>query len=204
MEGRTSRSLSELAEEGAGEENSLLGNKEGEKVTSLDTLVPEEEVEAPLSVNQVHIMGGMLVKKETIPSAFHSIHQENHKAGVVRRRSQRKAVTRQNTYSDGDWTDSSLSPSSRPFFSAVQSPSSSFPQASATPSLSGEREGGVINCFSSEFEDCHSTLATAPDTPDCSGEYLQFSQQFFMFCSRAKNYQRVFDIVSAEQEVFRL
>ena len=139
MEGRTSRSLSELAEEGAGEENSLLGNKEGEKVTSLDTLVPEEEVEAPLSVNQVHIMGGMLVKKETIPSAFHSIHQENHKAGVVRRRSQRKAVTRQNTYSDGDWTDSSLSPSSRPFFSAVQSPSSSFPQASATPSLSGER-----------------------------------------------------------------
>merc|ERR1719458_659013 len=127
MEGRTSRSLSELAEEGAGEENSLLGNREGEKVTSLDTLVPEEEVEAPLSVKQ-----------------------ENHKAGVVRRRSQRKAVTRQNTYSDGDWTDSSLSPSSRPFFSAVQSPSSSFPQASATPSLS-------------EFEDCHSTLATAPD-----------------------------------------
>ena len=53
MEGRTSRSLSELAEEGAGEENSLLGNREGEKVTSLDTLVPEEEVEAPLAVNQV-------------------------------------------------------------------------------------------------------------------------------------------------------
>ena len=80
----------------------------------------------------------------TITSAFHSIHQENYKAGVVRRRSQRKAVTRQNTYSDGDWTDSSLSPSSRPFFSAVQSPSSSFPQASATPSLSGEqRECGL-------------------------------------------------------------
>lgn len=133
MERRTSRSLSELAE--AGEEKSLLG-KEVEKLTgisSLDTLVPEEEVEAPLSTNQ-----------------------ENFKAGVVRRRSQRKAVTRQNTFSDGDWTDSSLSPSSRPFFSAVQSPSSSYPQASATPSLS-------------EFEDCHSTLATAPDTPDCAG-----------------------------------
>ena len=54
MEGRTSRSLSGLAEAGAGEENSLLGNKEGEKViTSLDTLVPEEEVEAPHSINQV-------------------------------------------------------------------------------------------------------------------------------------------------------
>ena len=63
MEGRTSRSLSELAEEGAGEENSLLGNKEGEKVTSLDTLVPEEEVEAPLSVNQVHYNGGYASKK---------------------------------------------------------------------------------------------------------------------------------------------
>ena len=56
MEGRTSRSLSGLAEAGAGEEKSLLGNKEGDKltgVTSLDTLVPEEEVEAPLPVNQV-------------------------------------------------------------------------------------------------------------------------------------------------------
>ena len=56
MEGRTSRSLSGLEEAGAGEEKSLLGNKEGEKltgVTSLDTLVPEEEVEAPSSVNQV-------------------------------------------------------------------------------------------------------------------------------------------------------
>ena len=56
MEGRSSRSLSGLAEAGAGEEKSLLGNKEGEKlagVTSLDTLVPEEEVEAQLSVNQV-------------------------------------------------------------------------------------------------------------------------------------------------------
>ena len=62
MEGRTSRSLSELAEEGAGEENSLLGNREGEKVTSLDTLVPEEEVEAPLSVKQVHIMSIVIVK----------------------------------------------------------------------------------------------------------------------------------------------
>ena len=68
---------------------------------------------------------------------FH-VHQEDFKGGVVRRRSQRKSVTRQNTFSDGDWTDSSLSPSSRPFFSAVQSPSSSFPQASAAPSLSGE------------------------------------------------------------------
>ena len=56
MEGRTSRSLSGLEEAGAGEEKSLLGNKEGEKltgVTSLDTLVPEEEVEAPSHVNQV-------------------------------------------------------------------------------------------------------------------------------------------------------
>ena len=53
MERRTSRSLSELAE--AGEEKSLLG-KEVEKLTgisSLDTLVPEEEVEAPISTNQV-------------------------------------------------------------------------------------------------------------------------------------------------------
>ena len=52
MERRTSRSLSELAE--AGEEKSLLG-KEVEKLTgisSLDTLVPEEEVEAPISTNQ--------------------------------------------------------------------------------------------------------------------------------------------------------
>ena len=56
MEGRTSRSLSGLAEAGAGEEKSLLGNKEGEKViTSLDTLVPEEEVEATLSINQVRM-----------------------------------------------------------------------------------------------------------------------------------------------------
>ena len=59
MEGKDSRSLSELAE-CAGEEKSLLENKEGEKlagVTSLDTLVPEEEVEAPLSVNQVLTFG---------------------------------------------------------------------------------------------------------------------------------------------------
>ena len=56
MEGRTSRSLSGLAEAGAGEEKSLLGNKEGEKViTSLETLVPEEEVEATLSINQVRM-----------------------------------------------------------------------------------------------------------------------------------------------------
>ena len=56
MEGRTSRSLSGLTEAGAGEEKSLLGNKEGEKViTSLDTLVPEEEVEATLSINQVRM-----------------------------------------------------------------------------------------------------------------------------------------------------
>ena len=57
MERRTSRSLSELAE--AGEEKSLLG-KEVEKLTgisSLDTLVPEEEVEAPLSTNQVLYCG---------------------------------------------------------------------------------------------------------------------------------------------------
>ena len=143
MERRTSRSLSELAE--AGEEKSLLG-KEVEKLTgisSLDTLVPEEEVEAPLSTNQV--LGAIILdqKKQLHNGMFifypFNFHQENFKAGVVRRRSQRKAVTRQNTFSDGDWTDSSLSPSSRPFFSAVQSPSSSYPQASATPSLSGGR-----------------------------------------------------------------
>ena len=143
MERRTSRSLSELAE--AGEEKSLLG-KEVEKLTgisSLDTLVPEEEVETPLSTNQVLWAIILDLKKQLHNGMFivypFNFHQENFKAGVVRRRSQRKAVTRQNTFSDGDWTDSSLSPSSRPFFSAVQSPSSSYPQASATPSLSGGR-----------------------------------------------------------------
>ena len=57
MERRTSKSLSGLAEADAGEERSLLMGKEGEKLTgvaSLDTLVPEEELKAPLSKNQVH------------------------------------------------------------------------------------------------------------------------------------------------------
>jgi hypothetical protein len=60
-----------------------------------------------------------------------------------------RAVQRQHTFSDGDCTDSSLSPSSRPFLSAVQSPVSSLP---ATVSLS-------------EFEDANSILVS-PDTPD--------------------------------------
>ena len=58
MERRTSKSLSGLAEaDVAGEERSLLMGTEGEKLTgvaSLDTLVPEEELKAPLSKNQVH------------------------------------------------------------------------------------------------------------------------------------------------------
>jgi len=80
--------------------------------------------------------------------------EDTYHSNVVRRRSHKPISSRQNTFSDGDCTDSSLSPLSRPFVSAVQSPSSSLPYPSATPSLS-------------EFEDAHSELPeTAPDTPD--------------------------------------
>lgn len=76
---------------------------------------------------------------------------EYHDVPLVRRRGQR-GPDRQNTFSDGSCTPgSSLSPSSRPFVSAAQSPSSSPPHQSSL----------------SEFEDARSSLTQeAPDSPD--------------------------------------
>jgi len=106
----------------------LICREEGDHITSQDTLVPQDE--------------------------------EAYRATVIRRRSQKMPGSRQHTFSDGSMTDSSISPStvSRPFVSAVQSPSSSLPLHTDTPSLS-------------EFEDAQSEVTTAPDTPD--GEVLR-------------------------------
>ena len=57
MHGIAIKQMEELLAVESSEERSLLMGTEGEKLTgvaSLDTLVPEEELKAPLSKNQVH------------------------------------------------------------------------------------------------------------------------------------------------------
>jgi len=122
----------------SGEDGRLLGEGRSER--------KERSEEERRNEEEVLRSKGKVASSDTLVP-----HEEEYRPSVRGR--QANTSSRQNTFSDGDCTDSSLSPSSRPFVSAVQSPSSSLPHPSTTPSLS-------------EFEDAQSRVLVSPDSPD--------------------------------------